>query len=1176
MNCHDNHSFIKKISVSLEDLEKEFGKESCFSEEEEIDQDASPQEQFKLLKEKFKKDEDFINYLREREGLAETDKLPADKLSYEVGRFIWTEIYLYSFELLNIELPLDEATQVFVFKNEPLLQQELSKASDLAKRLRRIIMLRHHKPTGNPASWSERVNEYLAFPKNLRLYGSRLNVAKIITRKTIADTFSNTVEETEVKERSFLASNRERCDRFLDRLSIYEAILNDFITEKDKELVMVDSEKGMNLYSIHSNLTDQNKPFQAVVTTPLHPAALELLAEDLLEPYILPNYQKKVPLSIPENFSVEKMLQYVDGPNHNLPLVRFRFADPNTNQLTFQGVIHILGALGVGKSNFKYGMTKFFLEEQGAKRIAIVEDQVSNVLKVVKKLRSMGINAIPLIGKDDQRHLSAYLKTLKVEDYEKDETLDWLFGECLILSSQNDYTSEAKYAPCRKLSQREDGQGKMVTCPYISVCGRMKRYRDLNEAPVWVTTIHSVLHANIPEAFNRNKRTFFELLYDTADLVFFDEVDGSQEILDHGFLKSDLLFQGNTWSKDLLTLRSRMEAGLAGEKANRLFVALNAFEEARTHFNSLLHNCSATRERAKDRVFTLKSLYYQILNSLDKEQMSKANFEKIQTELKSLLKVANIHFYSKSREGGFQEALNQSFLYNAYTDLVNEYEKGSVKGRYREYTTLLGDIETFFEEHATIFNEYYQNKPSLIYELTAFLIVTVDIDRFYKMLITECDRIRLSNPTLLEGLNSLNIDGLTVSPFTHEPLLDMRYGYFISEIKDSEEYSLELYQYSGVGRKLLHSLAHLKDDLGMPGPAVVGLSGTSFFEDSLTYNFNFKPHLLLESINKDGSVRGEGKIKAYYIPTVAINDKKTSRKSVLEIPYVQISGSGDTLKKRCESYFQILNHLNGMNDDKINYLNMATEEKPALVVTGNYKEAEAVHAWLCSKGFSSVGLVQEPKNGEFIITRSEVEDLAKSDYKHRQFLVVSLASIARGYNILDDEHNSHFGAVFFLTRPYPQPFSFIGSLKKTHARYDDVVAKINEMSDLSALERFAKLYFENDDNFDAFYNMGYWSVLTEEEKTWISADALVPIKQMIGRTQRNQNDTMIFFCDGAFSQRINKDLIGTDAGDSMIDCWLRSLNQIITSHPFGESLFGELYRALVEMVKDYTKPNQSK
>lgn len=1176
MSLHDNHSFVKKISASLEDLEKKLEKESCFIKEENIDTNASPQERFKALKEKFKIDEEFMNYLKNREGLEDIDKLPADKLSYEVGRFIWTEIYLYSFELLNIELPLDEATQVFVFKHEPLLQEELSKASDLAKRLRRLIMLRHHKPTGNPTSWSERVNEYLAFPKNLRLYESRLNVAKVITRESIADTFSEAPEKIEVQERSFLASNRERCDRFLDRLSIYEAILEDLITEKDKELVMVDPEKGMNLYSVYSDLTDQNKPFQAVATTPLHPAALELLAEDLLKPYILPNYQKKVPLSIPENFSVEKMLQYVGGPNHNLPLVRFRFADPNTNQLTFQGVIHVLGALGVGKSNFKYGMTKFFLEEQGAKRIAIVEDQVSNVLKVVKKLRSMNINAIPLIGKDDQRHLSAYLKTLKVEDYEKDETLDWLFGECFILSSQNDYKSETQYAPCRKLRQREDGQGAAVTCPYISVCGRMKRYRDLNEAPVWVTTIHSVLHSTIPEAFNRNKRTFFELLYDTADLVFFDEVDGSQEILDHGFLKSDPLFQGNTWSKDLLTLRSRMEAGLAGEKANRLFVALNAFEEARTHFNSLLRNCPATRDRAKERVFTLKSLYYQILNSLDREAMPKSKFEEIQAELKQLLKVANIHFYSKSREGGFQEALNQSFLYHAYTDLVNEYEKGNTKGRYREYTTFLGDIETFFEKHGAIFNERYRNQPSRVYELTAFLIVTVDIDRFYKMLVTECDRIRLSNPTLLEGLNTLNMDGLAISLFTHEPLLDMRYGYFISEIKDSEEYGLELYQYSGVGRKLLHSLAHLKDDLGMPGPAVVGLSGTSFFEDSLIYNFNFKPHLLLESINEDGSVRGEGKIKAYYIPTVSIDDKKTAHKSVLEAPYVRISGSGDAFEKRCESYRQILNHLNGINDDKVNYLKMATEEKPALVVTGNYKEAEWVHNWLCGKGFASVGLVQEPKKGEFIVTRSEVEDLAKSDYKHRQFLVVSLASIARGYNILDDEYNSHFGAVFFLTRPYPQPLSFIGSLKKTHARYDEVVSKINETPDLSALERFNKLYFDNSDNFEAFYNMGYWNVLTDEEKTWVSADALVPIKQMIGRTQRNQNDTMVFFCDGAFSQRINKDLIGTEDGDSMIDCWLRSLNHVITSHPFGESLFGEFHRALVAMVKDYTKPRQTK
>lgn len=1132
----------------------------------------SPKKLFEDLKNALKMDEELLVYLKNRDGLESTDSFSPEKMAYEVGRFLWTEIYLYVLELLNLDLPLEEATKAFVYKNEPLLAEQLHQASDLAKRLRRIIMIRHHKPTATPIVWEARIKEYLDFPTKLRFYGSRTEVRPLIRRKSVIDTFGEAETETILKDYQFLVSNRLSCDRFLNRLAIYERVLESYIVEENKPLHWLNPEKGTTLYSTYSSTKEGLSPAHVMTATSLDATALELLDEALLEPYVLPNYQPKVPLSIPEDFSIPKMLEYVGGKNHKLPMIRFKFADPTTNRLTFQGVIHILGALGVGKSNFKYGMTKFFLEDQGAKRIVIIEDKVSTVLSVVKKLRQeLNLNALPLIGKNDERHLSAYLDTLSVKDYANDEVLDWISGECMVLSSQNDYQTEGRWAPCKKLKQEASGSSPSVVCPYISVCGRMKRYRDLNEATVWVTTVHSLLRGTVPEAFNRNKRTFFELVYDTADLVFFDEVDGTQDILDKGFLNADPLFIGNSWSSHLLELRSRMEAGLAGEKANRLFVALNALEEARTHFNALLANCPATRERAKGRTLTLKSLYYQILKSLDREAMSSEQFNKIQTEFKDLLNVANIHFYSKSREGDFQELLDKSSLYQSYRQLIDDYEKGSSKGRYREYTTFLSSIKTFFLEHGAMFNKSCKKNPDYLFELTAFLITLVDVDRFYKMLVTECDHIRLTNPTLFEGIQGLNMDGLPISNFTHEPLLDMRFGYLISQKENGSDYQLELYQYSGVGRKLLDSLAHSKEDLGMPGPAVVGLSGTSFFEDSLMYNFNVNPHLLLESVNDDGTVRGEGRMTSFYIPTVSTDNKNNPAQSVSKIPYVSVSGSGATLAERCEAYRQILTSLSGFNDTKTNYLEIATQEKPTLMVTGNYDEAKYVHNWLCSKGYRSVGLVQEKKNGDFTITRSEVEDLAQSDYKDRQFLVVSLASINRGYNILDANYNSHFGAVFFLARPYPQPLSFEGSLKKTHARYDEAVQEIQSNDQLTLLEKLTELYFKNMDDFESFYNMGYWDQLEDYEKAWVSADALVPIKQMIGRTQRNQNKTLVFFCDGAFSPRKNKDLIGTANGDSMIDCWLRSLEKMIENHPFGTPLFGEFYRSLQEMVEVYAK-----
>ena len=223
-----------------------------------------------------------------------------------------------------------------------------------------------------------------------------------------------------------------------------------------------------------------------------------------------------------------------------------------------------------------------------------------------------------------------------------------------------------------------------------------------------------------------------------------------------------------------------------------------------------------------------------------------------------------------------------------------------------------------------------------------------------------------------------------------------------------------------------------------------------------------------------------------------------------------------------------------------------------------------------SRGYHSLGLVREEREGDFTITRGEVEGIAKNKkHKEAQFFVVSLESIARGYNILNDFQDSHFGSVFFLNRPYPQPLSLENSLKKTHALYDYVLEDLINDVDLTISEKLYEAYRRNSINFDNAYHLGFWNDLTEQEKLWISADALVSIKQMIGRTQRNQNSTDVYFCDGAFCPRDNKDFIGTSKGDSMFDYWLRSLEKSINQHPFGKSLFGEFYRALKEMVNEY-------
>ena len=52
--------------------------------------------------------------------------------------------------------------------------------------------------------------------------------------------------------------------------------------------------------------------------------------------------------------------------------------------------------------------------------------------------------------------------------------------------------------------------------------------------------------------------------------------------------------------------------------------------------------------------------------------------------------------------------------------------------------------------------------------------------------------------------------------------------------------------------------------------------------------------------------------------------------------------------------------------------------------------------------------------------------------------------------------------------------------------------------------------------FNQILNMSYWKSLTEAQREVMTWFMLVPMKQAIGRMQRNGNECVVYFCDSAF------------------------------------------------------------
>ena len=70
--------------------------------------------------------------------------------------------------------------------------------------------------------------------------------------------------------------------------------------------------------------------------------------------------------------------------------------------LILKGNRHIVGALGAGKSTYKYAQVYQGVKEHQLK-IAMIEESVSHVVETVTILRELGIHAVPLIGSSSER-----------------------------------------------------------------------------------------------------------------------------------------------------------------------------------------------------------------------------------------------------------------------------------------------------------------------------------------------------------------------------------------------------------------------------------------------------------------------------------------------------------------------------------------------------------------------------------------------------------------------------------------------------------------------------------------------------------------------------------------------------------------------------------------------------
>lgn len=1100
-----------------------------------------------------------------------------------VEKVLFTEVVLKAIKAAGLpEIKLENAMILMELKSQPLFFNRISKEAQLF--LRGLSL--YKKASLTQSQWIQDIQFYRQIPQNLRYYDVDSSGHITTNKQCKIGTKRGGMLWGELYS---IAEGKNK-----QRLNFLTT------TTDDTEFIAKIESNGRYRYELkkipsHYQLKGINLAFE----------------EEKYEIKAIPK-KKYAVLEESLNDKMRSLLNSISDEMGSRPLMKLDFVEDKVSEIKLDKVHHFVGALGVGKTNFKLLFTKHLIDNNLLNRVAIVENSVSAVFDIVKSLRKYGVNAIPVVGKNEEKQLNDYLATLKngLMDTIDDEIIEFIGGNCVpedIIATMPDSHKYEKRNYCDKFKEK-DTMG--CICPYISICGKMKRYREMRSSPVWVISSAALISTTIPAPFNPKKQSMFEIVYDCCDLVFIDEVDGVQKYFDEALVEEKTMFESKALVSDLKKLEIELKNSKAnGPEISNLYHCISNFEKAINHFNDFaVISRYSINKLAEEKMITPKNVVREILTHIEPNKQ-------LEKDLKSMTDVSSVYRYDKEVEKEIIKAFNKNPIYIAYkmfnamnhvsyylieekyealfsaiddycesfnvvyksdvpTDLgllngdvnYNVLQKLS-EGRYRKVkapVTLGGSLKTGLTLEEKV------KKQTLVRELLLFLIILIEIDHNYKQIVLNCEVLRGKDDVEEESslktshLSELSLFKNPTSLFTYEELIENNMGYSLKKMDVGDfNYELEYKEYTGVGRQLIHHLNFVKEPLGLKGPGVIGLSGTSYLPMSPHFHFNTPVSVLLRSINEDGSNKNDGRIDMEYL---MISSKKKG--------YVHVSGSGKDKQRRNTAYREIIE-----SDRFKTKLRKTLEEtgKKAIIVVASYEDAITVQALLNKEGFSTICLIQEGQNSSeesyTSIYKSEVEQIAfNEEYRGKDCFIVGAKTIYRGYNILDEQYNSYFGSAFFLYRPYTPPFSYKNAVTVTHAFDEEYMNEY--LQDVDAKSKQFLYYdsiraIKNQEKFDRAYEMGKWSDLSDEERLAVSAEAFSYIKQMIGRLQRGQNDCKVFFVDAAFCEERYLRTINTPEGESMFDYWKFLIeNAVKENKKIGSALYQGFYEALIEMMEN--------
>lgn len=854
----------------------------------------------------------------------------------------------------------------------------------------------------------------------------------------------------------------------------------------------------------------------------------------------LPRYRKKKKLKLKLDFDWEAFKYKLGDDWAKRPSIQIEPCKTLNDEIEYKGLIHIVGLLGAGKSTYILQETVRLLENNDIK-IGIIVPNVAEVIKTYEVLKQLGVKAMPIIGDLQlKKHRSRYMNSrFRVSDSfnaiidEQNSVIEYLSGQCLLSHYANDYDILPIDFPCNQL-KKEKEEDKSYYCPLFDSCGYLKKHLDLVKTDVWITTSHSILASKTKSLVDPYLRTYYELFHDYLDIIFVDEADSVQEDFDNKFMTDDIFYGGNNsiMRKFQDIEKILKEEGIANREseAHRWIINYSHLIQLINRLEFLIINTPAYRKCLIGDIVTPNNLFFSIIGELaDLESQESKIFIEC---LKSFLPL--------SAELKLNEKLMDHKLFRLYDKLSKCPNFGNVESTIEE---ILND---FINEFGLVFKSLdikYDVKKLVIKKLELFIYIVL-IDYYFRIQNKTINNITKKVSKISSIFLAFKFYNKDFIHLMTESVIGNVFGYKL--ILNDYKLYVHLFNYSGIGRSLIENWSYIKSELGKEGPSVVMLSGTSYAPASAHFNIAKEPTFLLKSEKEEGDINQ------------FINIKYDSSGKL-----IKISGISNLYIKK-ERLKELTKQL--MIDIKIelSYWRDKGQKRNVLLVVNSYEQCRMIGDYLRERSFKYRVLSKNKKLNKDEINTSQIEEISLMG--DVEVLVVPLLIISRGYNIMDKYGDSYFGSAFFMIRPYISPEDLRYNYRILNSIVDPIMAKESQKYKIDkAFLEVSKFAYNM---FNQFDEKKFWKHLNPSQREILSWYTFIPIKQAVGRMQRNGCSCRVFYCDGSFVNNLDGKL--TDKL-SMLKAWETNLLDI--NKGIGNTLYGRYLKGLTKAISDFEMIN---